>query len=108
MKSLRALPALLLTSLKSIRAAVPGEGISAQAEQGKGQSLLRLHEYQHRVILEIFKITIAGFLAFSLLLLAFAVIVNRLIGRTIHWDWVTIFGSIALIGIIAGRRLRVL
>ena len=42
------------------------------------------------------------------LLLAFAVIVNRLIGRTIHWDWVTIFGSIALIGIIAGRRLRVL
>ena len=73
MKSLRALPALLLTSLKSIRAAVPGEGIAAQAEQGKGQSLLRLHEYQHRVILEIFKITIAGFLAFSLLLLAFAV-----------------------------------
>ena len=73
MKSLRALPALLLTSLKSIRAAVPGEGIAAQAERSKGQSLLRLHEYQHRVILDIFKITIEGFLAVSLLLLAFAV-----------------------------------
>ena len=45
---------------------------------------------------------------FTALLLAFAVIVNRLIGRTIHWDWVAIFGSLALIGIVVGRRIRVL
>ena len=52
--------------------------------------------------------SVAYGLVVTALLLAFAVIVNRLIGRTIHWDWVAIFGSLALVGIIAGRRLRVL
>jgi hypothetical protein len=42
------------------------------------------------------------------LMLAFAVIVNSLIGRTIHWDWVTIFGSLAFAGMTVGRRMRVI
>ena len=42
------------------------------------------------------------------LMLAFAVIVNSLIGRTIHWDWVAIFGSLAFAGMTMGRRMRII
>ncbi len=39
---------------------------------GKGHSLLRLHEYQHRVIIEIFRISITGTLVFSFVLIGFS------------------------------------
>ena len=41
-------------------------------------------------------------------ILTFAVVVNQLIGRTIHWDWVAIFGSMAFIGLSIGRKARIL
>ena len=41
-------------------------------------------------------------------MLTFAVVVNQWIGRTIHWDWVAIFGSIAFIGMSIGRKARIL
>jgi hypothetical protein len=37
----------------------------------KGTGLLRLHEYQHKVLVDIFHTSIAGFFAFALILLAF-------------------------------------
>ncbi len=72
MKPLRLLPDLFLSSIKSL---LVGEAAqeSSDATRGKGHNLLRLHEYQHRVIVEIFKISIAGFLAFTLILLGLAV-----------------------------------
>lgn len=42
------------------------------------------------------------------LILAFAVIVNSLIGRTIHWDLVSIFGSLAFVSMTVGRRKRII
>jgi hypothetical protein len=72
MKSLRSLPEFLVTSFKSLLKSEPLEESGAEPQRGKGQSLLRLHEYQHRVILEVFKISIAGFFAFTLILLGFA------------------------------------
>ena len=41
-------------------------------------------------------------------MLTFAVIMNLWIGRTIHWDWVAIFGSMAFIGMSIGRKARTL
>ena len=41
-------------------------------------------------------------------MLRFAVVVNQWIGRTIHWDWVVIFGSMAFIGLSIGRKARIL
>ena len=40
--------------------------------RGNGQSLLKLHEYQHRVIEEIFRVSIAGFFGFTLILGGFS------------------------------------
>ncbi len=42
-------------------------------QRGNGQSLLRLHEYQHRVIVEIFRVSIAGFFGFTLLLMGISI-----------------------------------
>jgi len=73
MKPLRALPEILLAPFRALRSGEPGAAASsAAARGGKGQSLLRLHEYQHRVIVEIFKVSLAGFLTFTLVLLGFA------------------------------------
>jgi len=41
-------------------------------------------------------------------MLTFAVVMNQWIGRTIHWDWVVIFGSMAFIGLRIGRKARIL
>ena len=41
-------------------------------------------------------------------MLLLAVVVNDLIGRTIHWDWVAYFGSLAFIGMSTGRRIHFL
>lgn len=72
MKPLRALPEILLAPLRALRAGEAGSGGGAGGSRGKGQSLLRLHEYQHRVIVEIFKVSLAGFLTFTLVLLGFS------------------------------------
>lgn len=40
---------------------------------GNGQTLLKLHEYQHRVIVEIFRVSIAGFFGFTLILAVFSI-----------------------------------
>ena len=42
------------------------------------------------------------------LMLTFAVVVNQWIGRTIHWDWIAIFGTITFIGMSIGRKARIL
>jgi hypothetical protein len=72
MKPLRALPEILLAPFRALRAGEAGSGGGAGIARGKGQSLLRLHEYQHRVIVEIFKVSLAGFLTFTLVLLGFS------------------------------------
>ena len=41
-------------------------------------------------------------------ILVFAVWINSAIGRTIHWDLVTIFGSLAFLGMTVGRRWRII
>jgi hypothetical protein len=43
----------------------------ADAQEAKGTGLLRLHEYQHKVLVDVFRTSIAGFFAFALILLAF-------------------------------------
>lgn len=42
------------------------------------------------------------------LMLTFVVVVNQWIGRTIHWDWVAIFGTMTFIGMSIGRKARIL
>jgi len=72
MKPIRSLPEILLAPFRALRAGESGAGLASAAARGKGQSLLRLHEYQHRVIVEIFKVSLAGFLTFTLVLLGFS------------------------------------
>jgi len=72
MKPIRSLPDILLAPFRALRTGEAGAGPASAAARGKGQSLLRLHEYQHRVIVEIFKVSLAGFLTFTLVLLGFA------------------------------------
>lgn len=42
-----------------------------ERDAAKGTGLLRLHEYQHKVLVDIFRTSIAGFFAFALILLSF-------------------------------------
>ena len=72
MKPLRDLPEILLAPFKALRASETPRGSQGDGTQGKGQSLLRLHEYQHRVIVEVFKVSLGGFFTFTLVLLGFA------------------------------------
>lgn len=72
MKPLRTLPERLFHSLRPRRQPEGRAANGGESARAKGQSLLRLHEYQHRVILEIFRVSIAGFFAFTAILLAFA------------------------------------
>lgn len=72
LKAIRELPQRVISNLRSrlrmAQAARAGEAVQA----GKGSNLLRLHEYQHKVIVDIFKTSITGFFAFSLVLLSFS------------------------------------
>ncbi|NQW18582.1 MAG: hypothetical protein HQ478_13955 [Chloroflexi bacterium] len=52
--------------------------------------------------------SIAWAIVTTAVMLTFAVVVNQWIGRTIHWDWVVMFGSIAFIGLSVGRKARIL
>ena len=72
MKTIRDLPEILLAPFKALRSAEGAVGAAGEGVRGKGQTLLRLHEYQHRVIVEIFKVSLAGFFTFTLVLLGFA------------------------------------
>lgn len=72
MKTIRDLPEILLAPFKALRAGESASSGTVESGRGKGQSLLRLHEYQHRVIVEIFKVSLAGFFTFTLVLLGFA------------------------------------
>ena len=61
----------LLSSLKSF-IPWPGEANQTKKEMpGKGEGLAKLHEYQHQVIIGLFKITIAGLIAFWLIVFSF-------------------------------------
>ncbi len=69
---IRELPQRVFSSLRSRLRMVPVREAAEQATVGKGHNLLRLHEYQHKVIVDIFKTSVAGFFAFSLILLSFS------------------------------------
>jgi hypothetical protein len=71
MKMLLEFPHRVISTLRSRFRPDPAPDAPAPSA-GKGQNLLRLHEYQHRVIVDIFKTSVAGFFAFSLILLSFA------------------------------------
>ncbi len=70
-KRLRELPHRVVSRLISRLKAETARHAMEEVAAGKGQGLLRLHEYQHRVIVDIFKTSIAGFFAFALILLSF-------------------------------------
>jgi hypothetical protein len=72
MKMIRELPQRVFSNLRSRLKMVPARETGDTGQVGKGNNLLRLHEYQHRVIVDIFKTSIAGFFAFSLILLSFS------------------------------------
>ena len=72
MKPLKALRDLPFFSLKTRREGIPAKAPASEDHRDKGQNLLRLYEYQHRVIVEIFKVSFGGFLAFTLIMLGFA------------------------------------
>ena len=71
MKVLRDLPERLLSSVRAMLKADVPEPLDEDTP-GKGQGLLKLHEYQHRVIVEVFRISIAGFSAFAFILSGFS------------------------------------
>lgn len=67
LKVIRELPQRVMSQ---IRARLRPDFHSASGSV-KGSGLLRLHEYQHKVLVDIFRTSIAGFFAFALILLAF-------------------------------------
>jgi hypothetical protein len=67
LKTIRVLPQRMISH---IRARLRPEGMS-DSKTAKGTGLLRLHEYQHKVLVDIFRTSIAGFFAFALILLSF-------------------------------------
>ena len=71
MKTLRTLPVRLIASVLSFLRPDPQETPDEESS-GKTTGLLRLHEYQHRVIVEVFRISIAGFAAFTFILSGFS------------------------------------
>jgi hypothetical protein len=67
LKVIRDLP---LRVFSQIRARLRPDTLS-DAKTAKGTGLLRLHEYQHKVLVDIFRTSIAGFFAFALILFSF-------------------------------------
>jgi hypothetical protein len=66
-KAIRELPHRMFAQLRArLR---PDAAVERNAAKGTG--LLRLHEYQHKVLVDIFRTSIAGFFAFALILLSF-------------------------------------
>ena len=69
MKTLRTFPARLFGAFLSFLKSEPQE-TQDEESPSKSNGLLRLHEFQHRVIVEVFRICIAGFAVFAILLVA--------------------------------------
>jgi hypothetical protein len=66
-KAIRELPQRMIAHIRArLR---PDSSHESQAPKGTG--LLRLHEYQHKVLVDIFRTSIAGFFAFALILISF-------------------------------------
>lgn len=70
LKAIRELPQRVISNLRSRLKMAQAARAGESAQAGKGHNLLRLHEYQHKVIVDIFKTSITGFFAFSLVLLS--------------------------------------
>lgn len=73
MKTLKSIPDRWLSTLRAWLIRDLSGSEKKETTRGNGQSLLRLHEYQHKVIVEIFRVSIAGFFGFTLILAVFAV-----------------------------------
>lgn len=73
MNLLKRLPDKWLSSIRGLFDGDARKREQEEANRGNGQTLLRLHEYQHRVIVEIFRVSIAGFLGFTLILMGFSI-----------------------------------
>ncbi len=74
MKTIRNLPERFFSSIKaylwgSVDVAAPPA--AAEKTRPRGEGLARLHEYQHQVIQGLFRINIAGLVAFCLILISF-------------------------------------
>ncbi|MCH8075117.1 MAG: hypothetical protein IIC64_04780 [SAR324 cluster bacterium] len=72
MKLRKMLPERWIFAIRALLSGNLGSPEKKEPFRGNGQSLLKLHEYQHRVIVEIFKISIAGFFGFTLILAGFS------------------------------------
>ena len=73
MKLRKMLPERWIFAIRALLGGTLGSPEKKEPFRGNGQSLLKLHEYQHRVIVEIFKVSIAGFLGFTLILAGFSI-----------------------------------
>ncbi|HUJ74608.1 MAG TPA: hypothetical protein VL359_07100 [bacterium] len=82
---IRELPIRVLSTLRSRWKGFGGVEQATPQSAGKGQNLLRLHEYQHRVLVDIFKTSIAGFFAFALILLSFTLHTLMAEPRGVRW-----------------------
>ncbi len=71
MKLKLSLPSPVYQSIRSLFKAKGQPEGSPEPSGGRGETLARLHEYQHEVILGLFKINIAGLAAFFLIVLSF-------------------------------------
>ena len=74
MKTLRDLSTPLYSAYAAIKSILKFKGEfepPSEESQSKGEGLARLHEYQHQVIVGLFKINIAGLVAFLLIVLSF-------------------------------------
>lgn len=73
MKLRKMLPGRWIFAIRAFLGGTPGSPDSKEPFRGNGQTLLKLHEYQHRVIVEIFRVSIAGFFGFTLILAGFSI-----------------------------------
>ncbi len=64
-------PRGILTAMKTLLASRVSQKPPPEGEQGKGEQSTTLHEFQHQVIEGLFKIHLAGFVAFFLIVLSF-------------------------------------
>ena len=64
-------PRGLLTAMKTLLASKVSQKSAPEAEQRKGEQSTTLHEFQHQVIEGLFKVHLAGLVAFFLIVLSF-------------------------------------
>lgn len=66
------LPNRWIFAIRALLSGNPGTPGKKEPFHGNGHTLLKLHEYQHKVIMEIFRVSIAGFFGFTLILAGFS------------------------------------